>query len=260
MNIGINFGTEITSLPPEFALDDWNVSLVRPSTFLPNRKTITIAGRNRMKPRQLKLSATFEDCTQQEAEERARIYRGLLLGKGPFKLWRWSNADRYITVRCTGANDNLHRGHFQGKVVSMSFDLEAADPFWYATSPHTYSRDCDSLYDRWELTNTSGQRMQTASVVFVTESNNTENPSLHNGIGGSRVAYDGILNEGDVLKFDQEEEKVFLNNAEIEQGFNADWLKHGFVIHRGTNILTYQDEGLNESGCQVFVEWVPKWW
>jgi phage-related protein len=248
------------TLPPGFALDDWQLSLQRPSIYLPNRVGPLPAGRNLAQLRRLRLTGTFEELDQPGAERVARHLRGLLVGRGPVQLRRWAEADRYITVRCTRAHDNPHRGAFRGRVATISFDLEAADPFWYATEPATDERQCSEAYDRWEVLNSAGLPQTQTIVTFTARVNGVINPLLHNGAGGYLVRYTGTLNEGESVVIDGATKTALKGSTDVRSAINAQWITDGFPFTPGRNILTYQDGENSSHACTVTIEWRPAWW
>jgi hypothetical protein len=248
------------TLPREFALDDWQLSLQRASVRLPGRVGALPAGRAYAQPRSLRLTGTFEGLSQNDAEQLARAYRGLLVGRGPIQLKRWADADRYITVRCTRAHDNLHRGHFQGRVATLSFDLEAADPFWYAAGPQVVERECSAGYDRWTVTNPGGLRLQQTKVTFTAREDGVLNPSLHNGNGGYLVRYSGTLNAGESVVLDGGAGTATKGGDNVRSLINTRWITDGFPVTPGTNIFTYQDDEQSSHACTVMIEWRPAWW
>lgn len=252
-------GSTVT-LPPEFALDDWQLSLQRASMALPGRVGPIPTGRRYAKPRGLRLTGTFEGVDQTNAEQLARTYRGLLVGRGPIQLIRWAEADRYITVRCTRAHDNLHRGHFRGRVATLSFDLEAADPFWYAVGPQVVERECSAGYDRWTVTNPGGLRLQQTKVTFTAREDGVLNPSLHNGNGGYLVRYSGTLNAGESVVLDGGAGTAMKGEDNVRLLVNTQWITSGFPVTPGTNIFTYQDDEQSGHACTVTIEWRPAWW
>lgn len=252
-------GSSIT-LPPEFALDDWNVSTQRASVRLPGRVGPVPAGRAYAKPRQLRLSATYEGLSQSDAEQLDRTYRSYLVGRGPIKLKRYSEADRYIVVRCTRVASDPHRGHFGGRVATLSYDLEAADPFWYATALEQHVRQCAAVYDCWTITNPGGLRFQQAKVTFTARTNGVINPSLHNGNGGALVRYTGTLNAGQSVVLDGDTRTAIIGASNVLPSVNGAWQADGFWLMPGDNPLTYQDDAASSHACTCTIEWRPAWW
>lgn len=259
-------GTSIT-LPPEFALDDAQLSTQRATVRLPGRVGLLPTGRAYAKPRTLRLSGTFEGLSQLDAEQLARTYRGYLLGRGPIKLKRWADADRYITVRCTKAHDDPHRGRFRGRLTTLSFDLEAADPFWYAAQVKQIVRECPNTYDRWVVNNPGGLRFQQVKVTLepIGDGSVLVNPSLHNGNGGWKLRYNGTLATASnfILTADGETRTAYLEHEPANNAYpnmNAQWQVDGFPLMPGDNPITYQDEAGSSGLCRVTIEWHPAWW
>lgn len=247
-------------LPENFALDSQSVSLRRTSLRLPGRVGQLPVERPYAEVRRLTVTGVFEGVSADDAESLARLYRGYFLGKLPIKLYRRAGDDKYITIRAVRVADDPQRGRFQGRVCKLTYELEAADPFWYASALTTLTRQVSAAYDRWEITNPGGVAYQQVKVTFTARSGTVINPSLHNSQGGFVAAYTGSLLAGESVVLDGEARTATKGSTNVLALVNAQWQAEGFPLQPGTNILTYQDAATSSHACNVTISWRPAHW
>lgn len=132
--LGDGLGKKIL-LPPEFALDDYDLGKDVPGVVLPGKDgRLVYEHLQRLEPVTLRASGSLFCGNAENADQTAGELRSLLMGqKEPIWLKRYEGADRFIRVRCTRINHNPHRGRYRAGLFTFNIGLQADDPFWYSS-------------------------------------------------------------------------------------------------------------------------------
>lgn len=196
-------------LPPELALDDFELGVDIPGVEVPGRH-----GRRqyrhlrRVEPRTIRASGTIKGIDKNEADELADIYRGVLLGSSDMWLKRYEGADKHIKVSCTRINHNYHRGRFSGSLFTMSIVFDADDPFWYTSAYVEVTESVTFTPPVTMLAVINKGTVYTNPMIWITGTSagvNTKNPKLTNYTTGIRVQYIGELAAGHQLILNTED-------------------------------------------------------
>ncbi len=123
---------EVISLPEALAIDDEDLRMYEaPSMQIPNRHGRLVVGKRPLRDqRTIRLSGVVRDVDRATLEATVSEINGKLC-RDDLQLRRDTASDRYLWVRTTGIQVNPNRGHFGGRVATISCTLVADDPFWH---------------------------------------------------------------------------------------------------------------------------------
>lgn len=141
--------------------------------------------------------------------------------------------DRYLRCRPLALPSLVESGRNDGW-ASWSARLQAADPYWYATSATTDSWSMPAQGDTKALTGNAGTEPAQPTVTVTAASTGTMALVLTNGANSDALRLDGEVTAGDVIAVNTLAQTVTLNGSNARSLMSGDWLS----LEPGANTLT----------------------
>ena len=230
---------EAILLPPELALDDFDLDIDIPGEVIPGRDGMLTHGHlKRIEPRSIRASGIIKGLDKQEADELAELLRSRLVRKGVLWLKRFEDSDRYIKVECAKINHNYNRGHFSGSLFTMNIQFIANDPFWYNTN-FVYAKKSIVFTPPVTMIDIENAGSHyTEPTIWIhgktSAGSHVLNPKLINYTTGKRIAYEGEVKEDQILILDTKNCTAYLTESNVS---------HSGVAQGGTNESIQLDAG-----------------
>lgn len=267
-------------LDPNFALDDSEVTKEVPVQVIPGRHGGVVDPKAiRIEPRVLSASATYEGTNKKDVDTIVEGLRGLLFSTDLMWLKPYSDADRFIRATCTRVSDNYHRGRFGGRLVTITAQFEAHDPFWYGLELDTKQLSLNiPAGQSIEQTISCGGSVLIDPTLWI--KGPVTRPVIRNLTTGTEIKFRGTLSSSQYLIVDcfrflaivantlpsGSLKKGFPNPILDVQGTNAlnqiedSYLIDGFYCTPGDNVLEFSHGGSSSATFSSAIIYRPRWY